>query len=339
MRVLLCVLLLGLLTHRAAAAADACQVLEDHYRSQALQFARLIRESTACKQDRAALSQANAFLQVANDAKDAELTDNDVVKVKAEVRHDHEKFVFGSHYYLRIHIRNDAKRSLFIPLGKTSIHVPSELMIEDGRPNCERAFGATTEFNGEGALQVPSNSEHVIVWDCRQASGPSTIINSFVSKLFFRPDQYTFVVNVPFEYHYDNKKSVGTITKTAEAKVTAELDGFFVSVSSIFGALIAVVSRTCFQFAENYSLRRLEWPRKFSFECRKIWVDAGLFSVVALLLPPLLVAGANVTQKFDHGVAIKIFDFFGAALAGFLVQMLIMKLGQPAVDRMLGHQP
>lgn len=367
MAVWLVAAVLPLLLAQPAWAQSSCATVENQYRKVLGDLLNEYKRSAQCQQDKALLSFVNGQLSSLANVQNTQIADAEAIKIKAEVKHDHEKFIFGSRYYLRLHIRNDAAIDYYIRPDEVVIHVPSELVIDpshtqmagtappgpatgSSRPRyCSPVHGPTETFDGKPALRVPRGSDYVIVWDCPPEV--ESWFGGYFRKLLFRPDQYTFVVNVPFRYTYDtptlltaagggtSRATSGVVSKIGEAKVGAELDGFFVSTSSIVGALIAVLARACLQLIENYALRKQDWPHKYQFERRKVLVESLLFAVVAFLLPPLLVAGANVTQKFDHGVAIKIFDFFGAALAGFLVQMLIMKLGQPAVDKLLSHQP
>jgi hypothetical protein len=342
-----------MLTSGMAWAQSSCAGVEALYVKALNDLYGQYRRSAECQKDKALLGYVNGQLSALATDQNMQLIDDQAIKIRAEVKHDHEEFIFGSRYYLRVNIRNNSSMDYFIDPSEVVVHVPSELIIDkkhggDITRFCTALHGPTEAFNGQQALRIPRDSDYVMVWDCPPED--EYFFSGFIRKLSFRPDQYTFVVNVPLRFKYRDPilmkagatasvgNEYGVVTKISEAAVGADLDGFFVSVCSIFGAAIAVMSRACLLLVENYSLRKLDWPHKFSFEIRKVLVDSGLFLVVASTLTPLLIAGANVTQKFDHGVSIKIFDFFGAALAGFVVQMLIMKLGQPAIDKMLSHQ-
>lgn len=302
-------------------------------------LAQAVTESKSCQKDNLTLAKAKSVAE-------ASMLDIEAVQVVAEVRHDHDRFIFGSDYQLRVHISNPTRNPLYIPSEEAEIFVPSELMLKSGSDACEKKFGVTEVFGSTGKLSVliPPRSERVVVWNCSQARGVLDVVGDMFKKLFFRPDVYTFVASIPFAYHRPSSNAgmsvdSGVIVKTTEAKVAAELDAFFISLCSIVGAIIAVFARMAFQMVDNYTIRKVDWPMRYGQEQRRIWYETIAFFCICFLLPPLLVAGANITQKFDHGVSIKIFDFFGAALAGFIVQMLIMKLGQPALDRLLGSQP
>jgi hypothetical protein len=124
-------------------------------------------------------------------------------------------------------------------------------------------------------------------------------------------------------------------TKTAEASVLADLDSVFLAMASVAGALIAVIVRAGLLLVASYSDSPPWRKTSYRFNARRIAHDSLFFAIIACLLPPLLVASANLTQKLEVGLSIRVIDFFGAALVGFGVHWLVMKTGQSLLDRIL----
>jgi len=160
------------------------------------------------------------------------------------VQHDHDRFVLGAPYGLRIHISNQSDKQVFVPLDEISVHIPKELRL--GRSDKDdKAPSKKTNFEWAGppqddpndpnskenkikrcysipsealvaipgtkstvtAIAIPPSGRHTLVWSCPPEFG------SFLTDLFykatFRPGEYTFIVNVPF---YRRKQAVEAAT-------------------------------------------------------------------------------------------------------------------------------
>ena len=63
-------------------------------------------------------------------------------------------------------------------------------------------------------------------------------------------------------------------------------------------------------------------------------IELKYFICVSVIIPGLVVAGASLTKGYTSGMSVHIYDAFGAALAGFMVQILAMKLGEPYLDKL-----
>jgi hypothetical protein len=367
----------------------------------------LQNELTECKIGKALARKDKLLAEAEERFYQDRLLIEEALKVSLDVNHDHDNFVVGDRYDLRIKIDNQTPIEFLVPLDGIFVSPPPELGLglappekigESCFPMHQISPRAELERRPDGLFQrpqvptdksvaprhdkdtmmrpivIPPKSSYVIVWDCGTPVGPFNL-KAILHKLWFRPDEYTFSVNIPLYFNthehrrhrqtklenYDqgkvenNKISAAELkeeqalankireegrpfrmlNRQADAPIRAELGNAFIAMCSVVGALIAVVvigfQRQIDNYAENHS-GKIE---QYNYERKKIWYESKLLAGMALLLPPLLVAGANITNKFEHGISIKVFDLFGATLAGFAVHSAIITLGRPTIDRIM----
>lgn len=281
----------------------------------------------------------------------------DSLKISVDVRHDHERFVFGADYDIRITIDNNSSIDAFLVPSEVSVQPPPELTLPH-HEGLEQILGQngecivghnnlpTMSFNAPKpmqGLQISAGSRYTLTWKCpkRTSDKYSEIESSiilFMRKIAFRPDMYTFTVNVPIRYNplgkADGDKSAIT-TKSADKSIKTDLDRLFIFISSALGAIGAVIVNACFSIVAIYGERKRHDAPGYGYFIEKVRFDHLWMIPVALILSPLLVTATDFTHKFDRGVSIQIFDFFGAILAGFLIQMMVMRLGTPTTDQLL----
>lgn len=207
-----------------------------------------------------------------------------------------------------------------------------------------------------------------MTWNCTEHTNFGNVLNSFIKMILFRPDAYTFTVSMPIYYESGGSlsgaisdvlsnidpgsmpsadgaskkakkasfdKEYSAASKTSDSEIETDLDRVFIYVASCMGAIGAVIVNAMFSAMLNYGERRRHSMREYSYYSQKLRFDHMAMIPVALIFSPLIVTATDFTHKLDRGMSIQIFDFFGAILAGFLVQMMIMKLAAQTTDKLL----
>lgn len=290
----------------------------------------------------------------------------EALKIAVQMKHDHERFVLGAPFSLRIHIINQsATDSFYFRYSDIQVHIPKALTVgpdpeQDAKTqsplagkklaHCfplhqgaenggyakspvdrDKEKASSLEAIPPSFVVIPASGSHTVVWECGPVGYSPLNPLSWPDKIAFRPDEYTFIVNIPFHDSDDPSKPAFS-QKAAEIAIDTGLDSIFIAVCAAVGAIFATIVRFQFRRIELKSNSERYTKKELRFFQSKNIHDLASFLIIGMITTPLFISAANATQKFDQFISIQIFDTFGAVLSGFLFHTIVIRFGEPAID-------
>jgi hypothetical protein len=225
---------------------------------------------------------------------------------------------YGNPIRVAAKIHNTSDMSIKISSRNSCLYLPEKLVINPS----ESMKKCIISDNSDSYITLQPNSEYVFVWEAESAKYiAANIFSVLYSGLKFKPDTYVFTLNIDIEPN--DGKSNTPVTLAREIKVHAELPRYAIWAYSIFGVLLMSIGWCGYQwvtFAAKFGFKIFEGIPERNHIISTFFGNL-IYGIPISSAIVLLTVASNRAGKV---ISINILDFYGAVIAGVLVQLMVI---------------